>query len=89
MVSGRVERHEFEYRRHGTQALIAALDVTTGEVKGVIGNTRSEKDFARFFRNLLNSSAPDTRWDIVCDNLDIPPLRIGGPPGRAPLRHQA
>src|SRR5450755_2648860 len=71
MVSGRVERHEFEYRRHGTQALIAALDVTTGEVKGVIGNTRSEKDFARFFRNLLNSAAPDTRWDIVCDNLDI------------------
>ena len=71
MVSGKVERHEFEYRRHGTQALIAAFDVTTGEVEGVIGNTRSEKDFARFFRTLLNSAAPDTRWDIVCDNLDI------------------
>jgi hypothetical protein len=50
--------------------------------------TRSEKDFARFFRNLLNSAALDTRWDIVSDNLDIH-LRIGGPPGRAPLRHQA
>jgi len=71
MVPGKVERHEFEYRRHGTQALIAAFDVTTGEVEGVIGNTRSEKDFARFFRTLLNSAAPDTRWDIVCDNLDI------------------
>ena len=71
MVPGKVERHEFEYRRHGTQALIAAFDVTTGEVEGVIGNTRTEKDFARFFRTLLNSAAPDTRWDIVCDNLDI------------------
>ena len=71
MVPGKVERREFEYRRHGTQALIAAFDVTTGEVEGVIGNTRSEKDFARFFRNLLNSAAPDTRWDIVCDNLNI------------------
>jgi transposase len=71
MVPGKVERHEFEYRRHGTQALIAAFDVTTGEVEGVIGNTRSEKDFARFFGNLLNSAAPDTRWDIVCDNLNI------------------
>ncbi len=71
MVPGKVERHEFEYRRHGTQALIAAFDVTTGEVEGVIGDTRSEKDFARFFKALLNSADPDTRWDIVCDNLDI------------------
>ncbi len=71
MVPGKVERHEFEYRRHGTQALIAAFDVTTGEVKGVIGNTRSEKDFARFLKALLNSAGPDTRWDIVCDNLNI------------------
>jgi transposase len=71
MVPGKVERHEFEYRRHGTQALIAAYDVTTGEVEGVIGDTRSEKDFARFLKALLNSAGPDTRWDIVCDNLNI------------------
>src|SRR6266581_7678759 len=68
MVPGKVERREFEYRRHGTQALIAAFDVTTGKVQGVVGNRRSEKDFARFFGNLLSSAAADTRWDIVCDN---------------------
>jgi hypothetical protein len=39
--------------------------------EGVIGNTRSEKDFARFLKALLNSAGPDTRWDIVCDNLNI------------------
>jgi len=71
MVPGKVERREFEYRRHGTQALIAAFDVTTGKVQGVVGNRRSEKDFARFFGNLLSSAAADTRWDIVCDNLNI------------------
>jgi transposase len=71
MVPGKVERREFEYRRHGTQTLIAAFDVATGEVEGVIGNTRTEKDFARFFRHLLSSAAPHTRWDIVCDNLNI------------------
>jgi transposase len=71
MVPGKVERREFEYRRHGTQTLIAAFDVAKGEVEGVVGNTRTEKDFARFFRRLLNSAAPTTRWDIVCDNLNI------------------
>ena len=71
MVPGKVERCEFEYRRHGTQTLIAAFDVATGAVEGVIGNTRTEKDFARFLRHLLSSAAPNARWDIVCDNLNI------------------
>jgi transposase len=71
MVPGKVERREFEYRRHGTQTLIAAFDVATGKVEGVIGNTRTEKDFARFLRRLLCTGALNTRWDIVCDNLNI------------------
>jgi hypothetical protein len=71
MRPGQVERREFEYRRHGTQTLIAGFDVTTGKVGGVVGNTRTEQDFARFLDNLLSSAAPNTRWDIVCDNLDI------------------
>ena len=35
MAPGKVERREFEYRRHGTQTLIAAFDVATGKVEGV------------------------------------------------------
>jgi DDE superfamily endonuclease len=70
MKPGKVERREFEYRRNGTQALIAGFDVTTGKVTGVVGDTRTEQDFARFLDNLLSSAAPDTRWDIVCDNLN-------------------
>jgi transposase len=71
MVPGKVERREFEYKRHGTQTLIAAFNVSTGEVDGVVGNTRTEKDFARFLRHLLSSAAGNAKWDIVCDNLNI------------------
>jgi transposase len=71
MAPGKVERREFEYRRHGTQTLIAAFDVTTSKAEGVVGNRRTEKDFARFLRSFLNSVAPTTRWDMVCDNLNI------------------
>jgi transposase len=70
MAPGKVERREFEYRRHGTQTLIAAFDVATGKVEGMIGDTRTEKDFARFLRRVL-PDAPDIRCDIVCDNLNI------------------
>jgi transposase len=71
MVPGKVERREFEYRRHGTQTLIAAFDVATGKVEGMVGKTRTEGDFARFLDSLLSSAARNTRWDIVCDNLNI------------------
>jgi hypothetical protein len=71
MKPGKVERCEFEHRRHGTQTLIAGFDVTTGKVAGVIGDTRTEQDFARFLDTLLSSAAANTRWDIVCDNLNI------------------
>jgi hypothetical protein len=71
MAPGKVERREFEYLRHGTQTLIAAFDVSTGKVEGMVGNTRTEQDFARFFDDLLNSAAAHTKWDIVCDCLNI------------------
>ena len=68
---GQVERQEFEYRRHGTQTLIASFDVATGQVLGTIGERRTEQDFARFLEDLLASAAGNVRWHLVCDNLDI------------------
>jgi putative transposase len=42
---GHIEREEFEYRRHGTQSLIANLDVATGQLLAPsIGPTRTEAD---------------------------------------------
>jgi transposase len=68
---GKVERQEFEYRRHGTQTLIASFDVATGRVHGTVGDRRTETDFASFLEGLLAGSSSTTRWHIVCDNLDI------------------
>ena len=46
MMSGRVELREFEYIRHGTQALIANFEVATGRIiTPSIGPTRTEEDF--------------------------------------------
>jgi len=49
-----VERLEFEYERHGTQCLIANLEVATGQVIAPsIGQTRTEADFWLIFSRLL------------------------------------
>jgi transposase len=70
MRRGDVVRREFEYVRHGTQTLIAAFDVATGQVLGVIGDTRTEQDYASFLETLFATAAPTTRWHVVADNLN-------------------
>ena len=71
MKPGQVERREFEYKRHGTQTLMAAFDVATGRLQGTLGQSRTEADFAAFLEALLSSGAADQQWRIVCDNLNI------------------
>jgi transposase len=70
MAPGRVERREYEYIRHGTQCLIAAFDIATGKVSGTIGARRTEEDFATFLQALIASEPPETKWEIVADNLN-------------------
>ena len=70
MKPGHVERREFEYVRHGTQALIAAFDVATGTVRGVVGDSRTEADYVAFLENLFATTASSTAWQVICDNLN-------------------
>ena len=70
MKPGKVERREFEYIRHGTQTLIAAFDVVSGEVQGVVGDSRTEADFVAYLEALFATDAHASGWKIVCDNLD-------------------
>jgi transposase len=70
MKPGHVERREFEYIRHGTKALIAAFDVATGTVRGIVGDSRTEEDFVAFMKGLFASAAPAAPWRVVCDNLN-------------------
>jgi DDE superfamily endonuclease len=71
MRPGHVERREFEYVRHGTQALIANFAVATGELlTPSIGPTRTEADFATHIDRTV-ATAPDAAWIFVVDQLDI------------------
>ena len=70
MKPGQVERREFEYIRHGTQTLIAAFDVVTGEVQGSVGDSRKEADFVAYLEALFATDEHAQGWKIVCDNLN-------------------
>lgn len=66
---GRLRRHEFEYVRHGTQSLIAALDVHTGQVTADCGDRRTQADLLAFMERLA-AAYPDQQVHVVWDNLN-------------------
>lgn len=68
---GEVEKREFEYQRHGTQTLIANLEVASGElIAPTIGNRRTEMDFAQHIARTI-AIDPDAEWVFVLDQLNI------------------
>jgi transposase len=70
MEPGQVERVEFEYERHGTQSLIANLDVATGQIMAPsIGPTRTEADFAAHIAQTIQTD-PEAPWLFVTDQLN-------------------
>src|ERR1700690_819772 len=50
---GRAERHGFEYYRHGTLSLYAALDVKTGRVEGKTAKRHTSAEFVQFLKQVL------------------------------------
>jgi transposase len=71
MRPGHVERREFEYIRHGTQCLIANLQVATGRILAPsVGPTRTEEDFVAHLDQTL-ATDPDAGWVFLVDNLNI------------------
>ena len=71
MTPGQVERREFEYRRRGTQCLIANFEVTTGQVLApTVQATRTETDFVAHVTQTV-ATDPQAPWVFVVDNLNI------------------
>ncbi len=66
---GRAERHGFEYYRHGTLSLYAALDVKTGKVEGKTAARHTSAEFVEFLGTLLNKARWAKEIHIVLDNL--------------------
>jgi transposase len=68
---GREARREFEYKRNGTQALIANFHVVTGEVIApTVQETRTEVDFVDHIKKTIATDATAS-WVIVTDQLNI------------------
>ncbi|CAM5789180.1 IS630 family transposase ISThsp15 [Castellaniella caeni] len=66
---GRLRRREFEYIRHGTQSLIAALDVHTGQVLADCRDRRTQADLLAFMEQVADAY-PDKQVHVVWDNLN-------------------
>ncbi len=66
---GRVERHGFEYYRHGTLSLYAALDVKTGKVHGRTAARHTSEEFVAFLEQVVGQCRPGQEIHIIADNL--------------------
>jgi transposase len=66
---GRAERHGFEYYRHGTLSLYAALDVKTGQVHGMTAGRHTTQEFIAFLDGLVARTKWAREIHVVLDNL--------------------
>jgi transposase len=66
---GRAEKHGFEYYRHGTLSLYAALDVKTGKVHGKTASRHTSADFIEFLTEIVERNKEHKEIHIVLDNL--------------------
>ena len=72
LAPGKVERREFEYRRHGTLSFIVNFDVASGRIATVsCGPTRNEDDFVHHIQRAVASQPLVTKWHFIVDNLNI------------------
>lgn len=68
---GRAERHGFEYVRHGTLSLFAALDTKTGTIFGKTAERHTSQAFVAFLADLLIKVPAKLEVHIICDNLSV------------------
>src|SRR5690349_2733977 len=66
---GRAERHGFEYFRHGTLSLYAALNTRTGDVLGKTTARHTSAEVVDFLGQIVASQPEGREIHIVADNL--------------------
>ena len=69
MSPGRAERHGFEYYRHGTLSLYAALDVRSGKVHGKTAHRHTSDEFVEFLQEVVGLCKPKQDIHVILDNL--------------------
>jgi transposase len=66
---GRIERHGFEYYRHGTLSLYAAFNTRTGEVLGKTAERHTSAQFVAFLADILATQSAGREIHVIADNL--------------------
>src|SRR6202166_2110064 len=66
---GRAERHGFEYFRHGTLSLYAALNTQSGEVLGQTVPRHTSAAFVEFLGDIVASQPKRRAIHVIADNL--------------------
>jgi transposase len=66
---GRAERHGFEYFRHGTLSLYAALNTRSGNVLGKPAERHTSEEFVAFLSDIVASQPRGKEIHIIADNL--------------------
>ena len=69
MIQGKIEKYEHEYIRHGTQHLLASLDVITGRVHGKLLDSRGNTDFLNFIKKRVATNSKG-KWIFIVDQLN-------------------
>jgi transposase len=66
---GRAERHGFEYYRHGTLSLYAALETGSGEIIGKTASRHTSAEFVDFLGQVVATQPAAKPIHIIADNL--------------------
>jgi transposase len=69
MLPGTPERRSFDYERHGTTDLFAALNIATGKVTSKLSAQHRAVDFRDFLDQIDQAVEPGLDVHVICDNL--------------------
>jgi transposase len=68
LKKGRAGTMTFDYKRHGTTTLFAALDVATGEIHHECMSRHRHQEFLRFMKQVEKSVDPELDLHFILDN---------------------
>lgn len=68
-IPGAPARQEFEYVRHGTAVLFAALEVHDGGVDGWVADSTRSENFVAFLSDLVAKNPKEIELHCIVDNL--------------------
>jgi transposase len=66
---GRAESHGFEYYRHGTLSLYAALETQSGAILGKTAQRHTSAEFVSFLEEIVASQPAGKKIHVIVDNL--------------------